>query len=246
MNDCVAIYRAVNDGEDFVFVDFSQAGERTDKIERDELIGKSLLEMFPGTQEFGLFRVFQRVWRTGVQENHPMTQYTDNRIAEWRKNFVYRLPLDNALTYRIETVNPRIEVTAETDGDFVVVRISDNGIGIPPEFHEKVFLIFQRLHNQDQYPGTGIDGHEVLVRIKTSEGLKRVPVIILTSSNDEGDLIMSYDNGANSYLVKPASFEEFMSVVNTLGQYWLTLNVGPPQDDSVGSNPGIKRKSGGS
>ncbi len=77
----------------------------------------------------------------------------------------------------------------------------------------------------------GLDGHEVLVRIKTSEGLKRMPVVILTSSNDEGDLIMSYDNGANSYLVKPVSFEGFMSVVDTLGKYWLTLNVGPPQDD---------------
>ena len=54
----------------------------------------------------------------------------------------------------------------------------------------------------------GIDGHEVLRRIKGAEKLKRLPVIILTSSNDEGDRVMSYDNGANSYLVKPVSFDE--------------------------------------
>lgn len=74
----------------------------------------------------------------------------------------------------------------------------------------------------------GVDGHEVLHRIKTTEGLKRIPVVILTSSREEADLVRSYDNGANSYLVKPVSFEGLMGVVRTLGEYWLTLNVSSP------------------
>ncbi|MCF8074588.1 MAG: response regulator [Desulfotignum sp.] len=76
----------------------------------------------------------------------------------------------------------------------------------------------------------GIDGHEVLRRIKTADKLKRLPVIILTSSNDEGDRAMSYDSGANSYLVKPVSFDEFLNVVKQVSDYWLTLNVEPPLD----------------
>ena len=76
----------------------------------------------------------------------------------------------------------------------------------------------------------GIDGQEVLRRIKTAEKLKRLPVIILTSSNEEGDRAMSYDNGANSYLVKPVSFDDFLKVVRTVSDYWLTLNVEPPMD----------------
>ena len=76
----------------------------------------------------------------------------------------------------------------------------------------------------------GIDGHEVLRRIKSTEKLKRLPVIILTSSRDEGDRAMSYDNGANSYLVKPVSFDDFLKVVKTVSDYWLTLNVEPPLD----------------
>jgi len=75
-----------------------------------------------------------------------------------------------------------------------------------------------------------IDGHEVLRRIKDAEKLKRLPVIILTSSNEEGDRAMSYDNGANSYLVKPVSFDDFLKVVKTVSEYWLTLNVEPPLD----------------
>lgn len=75
----------------------------------------------------------------------------------------------------------------------------------------------------------GIDGHEVLRRIKNTEILKRLPVVILTSSKDEGDRILSYDSGANSYLTKPVSFEDFLEVVRQVGDYWLSLNVGPPE-----------------
>ena len=76
----------------------------------------------------------------------------------------------------------------------------------------------------------GIDGHEVLRRVKSTDRLKRLPVIVLTSSNDEGDRAMSYDNGANSYLVKPVSFDDFLKVVKQVSDYWLTLNVEPPMD----------------
>lgn len=76
----------------------------------------------------------------------------------------------------------------------------------------------------------GIDGNDVLKQIKSTSKLKRLPVIILTSSRDEGDRAMSYDNGANSYLVKPVSFEEFIKVVKKVSEYWFTLNVEAPLD----------------
>lgn len=73
-----------------------------------------------------------------------------------------------------------------------------------------------------------IDGHEVLRRIKQVPRLKRIPVIILSSSREEGDRAMTYDNGANSYLVKPVSFDGFLDVIQKIDDYWLTLNVSPP------------------
>jgi CheY-like chemotaxis protein len=76
----------------------------------------------------------------------------------------------------------------------------------------------------------GIDGFEVLRQIKGTSELKRLPVIILTSSQEEGDLALSYDCGANSYLVKPVSFEGFLKVVQQVQDYWLVLNVGPPKE----------------
>ena len=93
--------------------------------------------------------------------------------------------------------------------------------------------------DRDQYPlpsivlldlkMPGIDGHEVLRRVKSAPGLKRIPVIILTSSKEEGDRALSYDEGANSYLVKPVSFEGFLDVVKKIQSYWIALNVSPPE-----------------
>ncbi|MHC4572728.1 MAG: PAS domain-containing protein [Planctomycetota bacterium] len=87
----VAIYEAINDGEDFVFRDFNPAAERIESIKKEELIGKSVTEVFPGVKDFGLFDVFQRVWKTGVPEHHPVSTYRDARIAGWRENYVFRL-----------------------------------------------------------------------------------------------------------------------------------------------------------
>ena len=88
----VAIYEARNDGEDFVFVDFNPAAEQIDHIKKEELIGKSVTEVFPGVKQFGLFEVFRRVYKTGTPEHHPVSVYKDERIAGWRENYVCRLP----------------------------------------------------------------------------------------------------------------------------------------------------------
>ena len=73
-----------------------------------------------------------------------------------------------------------------------------------------------------------VDGHEVMRKIKHVPVLRRIPIVILSSSKEEGDRALSYDNGANSYLVKPVSFDGFLDVVQQVDNYWLTLNVPPP------------------
>ena len=88
----VAIYEATNDGEDFVFVDFNPAAEETEQIKKEQLIGKSVVDVFPGVKEFGLFDVFKRVYKTGTPEHHPVSVYKDERIAGWRENYVFKLP----------------------------------------------------------------------------------------------------------------------------------------------------------
>jgi len=88
----IAVYQAKNDGEDFVFVDFNRAAERIDKIKKENLVGKSVLEAFPSVRDFGLFEVFRRVWKTGKAEDYPVSKYQDERIVGWRQNYVCKLP----------------------------------------------------------------------------------------------------------------------------------------------------------
>jgi two-component system response regulator len=73
-----------------------------------------------------------------------------------------------------------------------------------------------------------IDGLEVLQRIRANELTRLMPVVILTLSDQEADMIASYNLGANSYIRKPVDFHRFTEAVRTLGLYWLLLNEPPP------------------
>jgi len=73
-----------------------------------------------------------------------------------------------------------------------------------------------------------VDGHEVLKRIKSDARTKLLPVVILTTSTEDQDIIASYQLGANSYIRKPVDFDQFIKAVGQLGLYWLVLNEAPP------------------
>ena len=76
-----------------------------------------------------------------------------------------------------------------------------------------------------------INGFEVLERIRSDERTKLLPVVILSSSNEEKDLIRSYELGANSYVCKPVDFTEFSNAIRQLGSYWLFLNESPMKEN---------------
>jgi two-component system response regulator len=73
-----------------------------------------------------------------------------------------------------------------------------------------------------------VDGLEVLKEVRENERTKSLPVVVLTSSNEERDLVESYRLGANSYVRKPVDFSQFADAVAQLGLYWLVLNQAPP------------------
>jgi two-component system, response regulator len=72
-----------------------------------------------------------------------------------------------------------------------------------------------------------VDGLEILRRVKSDERTKTIPIVIMTSSKEENDIVASYKLGANSFIVKPVDFEKFMVSVKELGMYWLLLNEPP-------------------
>jgi CheY-like chemotaxis protein len=73
-----------------------------------------------------------------------------------------------------------------------------------------------------------VDGLEVLQQIKSDDNLRKVPVVVLTSSREEKDMVTSYKLGVNAYVVKPVDFHEFVNAIKELGMFWAIINEPPP------------------
>ena len=91
MNSGAAIYQAKDKGNDFIFKDVNRFGERIGNIKKEDLLGKSVLKIFPALKKTGLFDVFKRVWKTGKPEYHPVLFYKGKEFGRWLENFVYKL-----------------------------------------------------------------------------------------------------------------------------------------------------------
>ena len=130
-------------------------------------------------------------------------------------------PHDAELTIRaLKKVNLANQLIHLHDGaealDFLFARgmYADRNIGNRP----KVILLDIKMPK--------VDGIEVLRQLKLNEATRTIPVVIMTSSKEEQDIITSYDLGVNSYVVKPVDFEGFAKAVSELGFYWLITNQG--------------------
>ena len=126
-------------------------------------------------------------------------------------------PDDIALTLRaLKKHNLVNEVHVERDGAAALEHIfGASANGCPP----RVILLDLKLPK--------IDGLEVLRRLKSDEQTKMIPVVVMTSSQEEQDIVESYKLGVNSYIVKPVNFDEFARSVSELGMYWMLLNKPP-------------------
>ncbi len=119
---------------------------------------------------------------------------------------------------RAHNLTNRVKVVSDGAEALDYLR-PDDPDHVPPDGLPRLILLDLKL------PRVG--GIEVLRRLKASPRTRTIPVVVLTSSREESDLVASYEYGANSYIVKPMDFEQFMEAVRQLGLYWMLLNAVP-------------------
>jgi CheY-like chemotaxis protein len=130
---------------------------------------------------------------------------------------------DEALTLRaLKKNNIKNEIVVAHDG----VEALDYLLGTGAHAHRDLRIMPQVILLDLKLPK--VDGFEVLRRLRANEQTRLLPVVILTSSNEDQDRINSYGLGANSYVRKPVDFALFIEAIRQLGLYWLILNVPPP------------------
>ena len=113
------------------------------------------------------------------------------------------------------------EVVVVRDGEEAVAYLFREGIfKLRQEGNPAVVLLDLKLPK--------VDGLEVLERVKADPDLRTVPIVVLTSSREEQDLIRSYQLGVNAYVVKPVDFAEFVEAIQELGLFWAVINQPPP------------------
>lgn len=131
-------------------------------------------------------------------------------------------PTDAELTMRaLKRKNMANQVVWVKDGAEALDFIFATGVysNRNPEDLPKLILLDLRMPK--------VDGLEVLQKIKAEEKTRQIPVVVLTSSNEDRDIVESYKLGVNSYVSKPVEFDEFIDAVSTLGFYWMLINNPP-------------------
>ncbi len=132
-------------------------------------------------------------------------------------------PDDEALTLRaLKKNNIRNEIVVAHDGEEALDFLLGSGPYSERDLTQMPSVVLLDL----KLPK--VDGLEVLRQMRAQENTKRIPVVILTSSNEERDRIESYGLGCNSYVRKPVDFNQFIEAVRQLGLYWLVLNEPAP------------------
>lgn len=98
INCGVAIYEAVDNGRDFILKNINRMGEKISDVSREYVIGRRILDLFPGVKHIGLLEVLQRVLKTGAPAYHPAAQYQDSRISGWVENYAFKLSTGKIVT----------------------------------------------------------------------------------------------------------------------------------------------------
>lgn len=236
MSDGLAVYSVSGDAEEFRFSWFNTAAERAENLTREDILGKSLREVFPAVDSFGLTDVLARVWRSGTPEHLPAAVYEDQRIRGWRDNFVFKLPSGEvAALYRDITELRRTEEALQqaeerssrlynslpvmlhsVDSQGKIISVSDFWLEKTGFSREEVIGRSLRNFIPDNHRDYRLD--EILPRLVREGGVFNVTCRVLTKEGGHIDALLSATSERNA----EGEFRRSIAVITDISELHIT------------------------
>ncbi|UUX93107.1 PAS domain S-box protein [Methanoplanus endosymbiosus] len=175
MSSGVSVYEVTDNGSNFIFKDINKASEEIDSIRRDNVINRSIYDIFPGAEKFGLIDILKRVWKTGKPEHYQLSEYKDERIHGWRENFIYRLPSGEVVTVYNDLTDKKRAEDALKKSERKYHELFNN-------INEAVFL---HKIKQDNEPGNFVEVNDIACHRLgyTREELLKLSIAAINSNN---------------------------------------------------------------
>ncbi len=218
--NAIIIYRPIDEGNDFVFSAINRAAEKIENVNREDLIGRKVTEVFPSIIEFGLFDVLKRVWKTGNPEKHPVSFYKDSRISGWRENSVSRLSSNEIVTIYSDETKHKIAEQALVESEERFRQLAEN--------IQEVFWVVSSDWQQMHYISPAYES----VWGRSCNSLYENPMSWTESIIDEDkDAVLSYLGEKTGGDLSEINFPEFRIIHADWSIRWISSRGYPVYDE---------------
>jgi len=224
MSSGVIIYEAKENGRDFIIKNINPAVEKIEKIKKEDILGKSVLKVFPAVKDSGLFKVFQEVWKTGKPQQHLLSLYQDQRITGWRENYIYRLPLGEIVAvYDDITERKKAEIAlTESEEKYRTVFENTGTAMIIIEEDMTISVTNRQFEQLSGYSKEEIENKIKWTKFVIPEDLERMKEYHLLRRKEKGSALTSYE----------FSFRDKLGEIKNI---WLKIGMIPGTKKSVAS-----------
>lgn len=198
-----AIYEVINDGKygrDYIIKDFNKKSLEIENMTRDEVIGKSLYDLRPTIDDYGLIEIFRRVWKTGIPENFPSAQYVDENYSNWYENHVYKLPSGEIVAiYNDVTESENLKIKLKKSEKEYGEMLNNSGLGIGYYKTDGTIIWYNKIAaeylggNPSDFKGKRLD--ELFSKESAKEYLERINIVVKTGKQGKYEDEVSLSSG---------------------------------------------------
>ncbi|WP_417334686.1 EAL domain-containing protein [Halarcobacter sp.] len=216
ISDCLVIYKVHNDSKKFEIVEVNTSSLELEKLSREDLVGKDVLDVFPGIKEMGLLDVFNKVYKTGKTISHPLKFYEDDRISGYRENIIYKLDSHHIMAVYSDITKEK-HAQQELHKTLAFLKSHQNALNASNIVTKSDINGFITYANENFYQITGFTQDEVIGK----------PHNILRHPDNPKSLYKEMWKTIQSKNI----FKRILKNRGKLGDYWIDLSILPILDD---------------